>query len=76
MRSAGGQLRQTTAEVRLESRPTARESPTDSTTGLIRGISVESAFTYSSHTWLHVLSRGTNRETIWEMLVRYHMLTA
>jgi hypothetical protein len=26
MRSTGGQMRQTTAEVRLESRPTARES--------------------------------------------------
>jgi hypothetical protein len=25
--------------------------------------------TYSSHTWLHVLSRSTNRETIWEMPV-------
>ena len=32
-----------------------------------RGMSVESAFTYSSHTWLHVLSRNTGRETIWEM---------
>jgi hypothetical protein len=27
-------------------------------------MSVEAAFTYSSHTWLHVLSRSTGREII------------
>ena len=32
-----------------------------------RGMSVESEFAYSSHTWLHVLSRSTGRETILEM---------
>jgi hypothetical protein len=35
--------------------------------GRYRGISVEFAFTYSSHTWLHVLSRNTGKETIWGM---------
>jgi len=30
-------------------------------------MSVESAFIYSSYTWLHVLSRSANRETIWEI---------
>ena len=35
------------------------------------GMSVESAFTDSSHTWLHVLSRSTSRETIWEMPVEF-----
>ena len=30
-------------------------------------MSVASAFTYSSHTWLHVLSRSAGRETIWEI---------
>jgi hypothetical protein len=33
-------------------------------------MAAESAFTYSSNTWLYVLSRGTGKETIWEMLTR------
>jgi hypothetical protein len=33
-----------------------------------RGTLIESAFTYSSHTWLHVLSRSTGRDTIREIL--------
>ena len=33
-------------------------------TGILE--SVVSAFTYSSHTWSHVSSRGTGKETIWE----------
>ena len=28
---------------------------------------VKSAFTYSSYTWLHVLSRSTRKEITWEM---------
>jgi hypothetical protein len=36
--------------------------------------SVESAFTRSSHTWLHVLSRSTGRDTVGEMPVdRYRL---
>jgi hypothetical protein len=33
-------------------------------------MSVESAFTYSSHTWLHVLSLSTGMDTIREMPVQ------
>jgi len=38
------------------------------------GMSIESAFTYSSYTWLHVLSRSTNKETIWEMPTKWPRL--
>jgi hypothetical protein len=38
------------------------------------GMSIESAFTYSSYTWLHVLSRSTNGETIGEMPTKWPRL--
>ena len=38
-------------------------------------MSVEAAFTHSSPMWLHVLSRSTGRETIWEIPAKSGLTT-